>query len=73
MSEANKGVICSARFPPPGIASTASNPSLSPGKVNRGIIGDFYFQMSEPGLPERGQKKIKIPYERAKAGRLDHI
>jgi len=27
--------------------------------------GDFYFQMAEPGLPERGQMKIKGPYERS--------
>jgi hypothetical protein len=43
MSAANKGVICSARFSPRGIASTASNPSLSPDKVIRGIIGGFLF------------------------------
>lgn len=27
--------------------------------------GDFYFQMAEPGSPERGQLKIKITYERS--------
>ena len=26
-------------------------------------LGDFYFQITEPGLPERGNMKIKRPYE----------
>jgi hypothetical protein len=64
MNEVNKGPIWDARFSPGDRERSEQSHFLRQMK-NLPKPGDFYFQMDKPGLPERGQMKIKRPYERS--------
>jgi hypothetical protein len=54
-----------ARFSPKGSRAERATPLSPLNEKPPKTSGDFYFQMAEPGLPERGQMKIKGPYERS--------
>jgi hypothetical protein len=50
---------------PPGDRERSEQSHFLRQMKNLSKPGDFYFQMAESGLPERGQMKIKGPYERS--------